>query len=568
MKKKGSIIKIAVPIVLAAALVVTGVMMAFADIPVYTDEFSLKNPKMEFKLIDTSPTPEQAYTATGDFSQTGTETDDAKYTIQSNTFVAWYANDDIAFAYNQFNIGDSSSDYLSYEMTVHSQKPITAGYSTLPTNASVGIMMRDSMLGNGAEVFLHIRPEAIMMVFRMNSGDELSQAVYTSIPEQYPVELKLERKGKLFTGYFRKVGDEKWSKVGSCAALFNGPTYAGIATHSCDRNVTTESVVTDVAISGKGTWTKGGDSSDTSSGGSSSETPVTPGPEDAPIDSNILLKETFSDGTLKTPELNDGVFELKEVVEGSQKVQKRDLTNPVWKNPSSTNIVTLDDGNRVLFKDYVDGYDFIGDSKWTDYKTSLDVQFTELCNIQTDNVFELFVRHLSQEMYGCFDYGVRIENYNVVSSSGNLQYDDLGNIKRGIRIVLARRQRANYTAAGTTLATYNIDNIMGDGLFHNLAVSALDNCITVEFDGKEVIKYTDESYISSLTGQIGILTSGTSVYIDNITVEKLDDPLGGDYDNYIGGRFNEPTPDYIGDMEIPYYDFTAPHSKGTIEREK
>lgn len=560
-------LKILAPLILALAILLTGIITALADIPIYTDDFDLKNPKMNFKLIDTTPREDEEYTATGDFSQTDTETENAKYTISSNTFVAWWANDDIAFAYNQFNIGDTSSDYVEYQMRVHSQKPITSGYTSLPENASVGVMMRDSLMGNASEVFLHVRPGVIMMVFRMMSGDELSQAIYTNIPEQYPVELKLERKGKLFTGYFRKVGDEKWTKVGSCSALFNGPTYAGIATHSCNRNVTTQSVITNVSVKGKGTWTKGDSSSDTSSdSGSSGEEPVTPGPEDPPIDSNILLKETFSDGTLKTPKLNDGVFELKEEAQGSQMVKKRVLTNPVWKNPSSSNIVTLEDGNRVLFKDYADGYDFIGDSKWTDYKASLDVQFTELCNMQTDNKFEFFVRHLSQEMYGCFDYGIRIENYNIVSSSGNIQYDELGNIKREMRIVLVRRQRSTYTGAGGTLVTYPIDNIMGDGKFHNLAVSAIDNCITVEFDGKEVISYADESYISSLTGQIGILTSNTSVYIDNITVEKLDDPLGGDYDNYIGGRFNEPAPDYINDMKIPYYDFTKPNSNGSVER--
>lgn len=569
---KGKILKLMCPLILLAAIAVNSLFTTMAEIPIYSDTIDLKNPKMNFKLIDTDPAPQGVYPAEGDFEQTDTETDNAKYNISSNTFVAWYAEDDIAFAYNQFNIGENSSDTLDYSMRVHSQKSISEGYNTIHQNASVGIMMRDSLMGNGAMVFLHIRPQAIMIVYRMMSGDQNSQAIYTSIPEQYPVELRLERKGKLFTGYYRTVGADKWIKVGSCTALFQGPTYAGIATHSCQQEVITQSVVTDVNIKGNGTWTKGdspSSGSDSSSGTSSGDTSsIEPGPEDAPIDSNVLLKETFSDGTLKTPESNDGVFETVEVAEGSKKVKKRVLTNPVWQNPSCENIVTLPDGNRVLFKDYADGYDFIGDTKWTDYKASLDVQFTEFCNMQVDNKFEFFVRHLSQEMYGCFDYGIRIENYNVTSSSGNIIYDDLGNRLRGMRIVLERRQRSRYDGTGTVLETYNIDNIMGDGLFHNISVSAVDNHLIIYFDGREAIDYTDENYLNCLTGGIGIITANTSVYIDNIVVEKIEDPLGGDYDNYIGGRFNEPAPEYIGDMEIPYYDFTSSNSSGTVERVK
>ena len=264
---KSKMLKLMCPLILVAAIAVNGILTTVADIPIYSDTIDLKNPKMNFKVIDTEPYSNGTWSAEGNFEQTDTETDNAKYTISSNAYVAWFEEDDIAFAYNQFNIGESSTDTLDYSMTVHSHKPITAGYDSVPENGSVGIMMRDSLNGNGAMVFMHIRPEAIMMVYRMKSGNQNSSAIYTSIPEQYPVEIRLERKGKLFTGYYRQVGANSWFKVGSCSALFNGPTYAGIATHSCKEEVTTQSVVTDVIIKGNGTWTGGGDSP--GSGGSS-----------------------------------------------------------------------------------------------------------------------------------------------------------------------------------------------------------------------------------------------------------------------------------------------------------
>ena len=33
-------------------------------------------------------------------------------------------------------------------------------------------------------------------------------------------------------------------------------------------------------------------------------------------------------------------------------------------------------------------------------------------------------------------------------------------------------------------------------------------------------------------------------YVDNIVVRKLEDEFGGDYDNKIGGNWNDPIPNY------------------------
>ncbi len=541
MKRKVSI-KVVFPILLVLVLAVCVFAIPDARAETYTGDFNVENPTMEFKLIDSSPYG-VTYPAKGDFEQNGDT-----YTLRSNTYVAWFESDDIAFAYNQYNIGDSSKDNLDMQMTVVSQTPETAG-KVLHENASVGIMMRDSLDANGAEVFLHIRQQKIMMVYRMKKGDTDSRAIETVILPFYPVELRLVREGKLFTGYYREVGPDRWLMVGSCAALFQGPTYGGIATHTCEESTMSKVVCKNVKAKGSGSYSGGSDDSPSSGGSSSGGTSsIEPGPEDAPVEENVLLRETFSDGSLTAGEVS--------------------VTNPIWKNPSSENIVFLEDGNRVWHRDYADGYDFIGDQTWTDYTASVDFMFANSTIPQNDNQFNFHFRNIQQDMYGVFDYYVGVESYSV-TKDGKIQKDEAGNVIRNTKLVLRKRTTAYYQTDGTALAECaEIGNVIGDNTFHNIKVEALDNHFKIYFDGKLAIDYTDENYLKNLLGCVGISSYNTSVYVDNIIVTKLEDPLGGDYDNYIGGRFDEPAPEYIDDMKIPYYEFTTPPKDGTINREE
>ncbi|MBQ9965838.1 MAG: hypothetical protein IJP22_03835 [Clostridia bacterium] len=520
-------------IILPCILIVSVVCATFAlggkvsgEPPVYTGDIKVTNPEMNFITMDTSEN-DMVWVPISSFEQ-----GNGKYTIRSNTYCAWYQNDDIAFAYNQFNIGSGKNDKLEYRVTVNSHKPDTKGVSVLHQNASIGIMMRDSLDPNGAEVFLHIRPQGVMMVYRPVKGDA-SFAKYTSIGEQYPTELKLVREGKKFTGYYRKAGTLVWSEVASCAAVFNGPTYAGLAQHSIEEKVIGKAVCSEVQIEGNGTYSGNTEEDNTTS---SKPEEVDPGPEDAPASENILLRETFSDGSL-----TDG---------------KESKTNPIWKDTTGKEIIYRSENNRVLSKEFADGYDFIGDQHWTDYEASVDVEFTNLCNAEAKNVFSFYFRHIEQNYYGCFDYYVSIESCDL-KVGGAIQKDEAGNVMRTQRMVLYKRQRAKFETAGTALVTIdNIGSMLGDGKLHTLKVKAIDNHLIVFLDGKEMIDYYDEAYNMNLKGNVGIETANTAVYIDNITVTKIEDTLGGDYDNYIGGRFNEPAPEYVDDMGIPLYEFT------------
>ena len=54
-------------------------------------------------------------------------------------------------------------------------------------------------------------------------------------------------------------------------------------------------------------------------------------------------------------------------------------------------------------------------------------------------------------------------------------------------------------------------------------------------------------------GNVALTTTDSiDIYFDNIIVTKLDDPIGGDYDNFIGGNWDENIPDYAQNFADKY----------------
>ena len=80
-----------------------------------------------------------------------------------------------------------------------------------------------------------------------------------------------------------------------------------------------------------------------------------------------------------------------------------------------------------------------------------------------------------------------------------------------------------------------------------MQIDVIDNKITVYWDDKQIAygEDNDTSKFFNGFGGIGLYSDKATVSVDNIYVRKLEDYLGGDYDNYIGGKFDEKTPDYI-----------------------
>ena len=113
---------------------------------------------------------------------------------------------------------------------------------------------------------------------------------------------------------------------------------------------------------------------------------------------------------------------------------------------------------------------------------------------------------------------------------------------------------------GYTLQKKEIPNFFGNGT-HNLAVRAFDDKITVWLDGEEIFYYLDDCNDNETGGYLGYDTqrgafvnskgciafysSGLGLYVDNITVKKLLDVHGGDYDNSISANWDDDIPNYI-----------------------
>lgn len=515
----------------ALSLCVLMVILLCFQFNAHSDEIDETNPELTLAKIDSDVENDfyskGIYTQTTDFTQ-----GNGKYNIKTNSYVAWSYNDDIAFAYKTYNVSENAGDYMEASVTIDSVPTGTPGQ--LHHNASAGLMFRSGLESDDAEVFLHVRGTSILAVYRTKKGNGTA-VQYTGMTVRFPLEIKMVKSANRVTLSYKSDGAD-WMPfaypVGMNAA---GPLYVGIAAHSCDELNSIVANFSNFTVKGVGTWdgtTGGGD--DTSSTVSEYVE------EDSPVGSNVLMRETFTDGDLtNTPE---------------------SVTNPVWPEPEAFTLLNLD-GNRVWDRTFIDQQDWVGD-EWTDYKVSVDIQFTENCNPDPEaasNTFRLYARHTGIEFYGHSDYAAVVTNgYNL----GLYKRTFIGNDPSENGYLLASIDLTDYLgekdAEGNTVpGSYTC---LGDGQFHNLAMRVVDNKITVYWDGVEMINFTDTGVSNKETGKrvfpmgnVGIGTFETSVYVDNLTVEKIEDTFGGDYDNQIGGNWDTPTPDYITSWQATGY---------------
>ena len=502
-KKSGFVAILTAFVILAVslALVLPGTVRAA--------EINEINPELTFVNVDGKLGESAKYTPSGTGYQYGDSsgeiTEKGNYRIDTKSYVAWWESDDFTFGYKKIGLGTSSSDELNVETTV-TDRYASDGVSIPYETASGGIMIRDGLNGDEAMAFLHVRGNEIMMVYRSKQGISAS-AVYTGIVPRYPVSLKMVKKGNMITGYFKNAGETRFSPLKSIGAKIGEQVYVGIGAHSSVLDIPLTCKFSGLTYTGHSTV----DTTDDNSGSSSSEQ-VEPY-EDPPVVEGTLLRETFADLSLtNVPEAID---------------------NPIWNEPSCTNIVVLEDGNRVLNKNFKEGDDFIGSREWTDYYASVDLQYTENFDEALTNISTFYVRMRWNETLGYYGYGIQVKNGNT--------------------LVLRRYCRSTLTS-GTVINSVEIPSIYGDGKFHNIGVKCFDNIITVYFDGEEKMNYVDNNTIYNTMGCVGIGSQYCDVNFDNITVTAIDDPLGGSYDNAVGGigldadgnaDYNQPVPSYI-----------------------
>ncbi|MDR1892012.1 MAG: hypothetical protein LBQ48_03255 [Oscillospiraceae bacterium] len=515
---------------LAAAALITA--LSFPAAMAAENEISDTNPRLDILTIQSNAENivdgQPLYTAESNFTQ-----GDGNYHLETNAYVPWMSEDEVAFAYKQYNVKDTSDDFLEASLTVN-HSPSSLPGKTPHEKASTGLMFRSGLEQDDAFVFLHVRANTVLAVYRTNKGGSAT-VQYSKVTVTYPLEIQMNKKGNSVQLYYRGAGTETWNRfqyaVGMKAA---GPLYVGVAANSSSQENWVVGDFANLSVRGIGTWESGG----------GEEEPQKPPQEvvddDPPLLTDMLLRETFSDG-----DFFNGTTDK--------------IGNPVWNaGPENHEIVNINQ-NRFWFKNFNDSQDYLGNQKWTDYSVSLDMMFSKDCDpdpVAASNSVRLHARLTDVPMYGICDY------YAMISE--------------GYKITVAKRTFKDLKAetTGNTLGTATLRdffdgpvvdgettlyNVLGDGLVHRMRFDVFDNRLTVYWDGLKVLSVEDtpeNAGASTAIGEtvhgagcVGVATVQTSVYLDNLTVRKLEDLFGGDYDNQIGGNWNDPVPSYVSQFK-------------------
>jgi hypothetical protein len=445
----------------------------------------------------------------GTFSQNGNI-----YTLKTNCWANWSPQDSVDFAYKnvQFNYGKDG--VMTIETKINSW---SAGAST----GNCGIMIRETLANNSRAVSFGPRPQGIYQLFRFKEGGEWAKGVSIEGQPNYPMYLKVVLQNSKVTCYYRGEGED-WKKMAATIPFqfSTNSVYVGLYGHSSAKEDLATAIFENFNVLTEGPEGSGGTDS------SSSEGPILPPdetfPPDLPVTDNVLLRETFTD--------ND-------IFGGTASV-----TNPIWTSSflSPPEIVTKEaEGNRYLSSFFTDeGAMIAGNRNWTDYSVSADVMFTNDFLPEEVNTFKLLFRVNDFTMYNYY----ALVFTNETSGTQKIQKMKLVTVSYA----------PNMTSTETVLHSIDYNYLSNDANhWHKIRVDVIDNKFTIFIDNVEKIKLTDTTSTYPPTmGRIGFVNAKANFNIDNITVTKLSDPLGGDYDNKIGGNYDKPVPEYLDKYNV------------------
>ncbi|MBP3626818.1 MAG: DUF1080 domain-containing protein [Clostridia bacterium] len=450
----------------------------------------------------------------------------SKYILKSNGWAQWSTTDHLAFGYKKIAFNYSKKAQITAETTM-------TYWDGSTINAGAGIMFRSGLEADDPTIMLHFRPGSVMVTYRSTKGKDSSQGKTILMPTAslYPVTFKIVLvKGQMKATCYYKIADNPYSEFATVPFNYGSEIYAGISAYSQDPNFMATAKFSSFSYlveAPEGYTVEGGDTSSTPSEEEKIELP-----EDLPVMENVLLRETFTDGSMT--EKNED--------------KQNDITNPIWKSVPASVMDGIDiqlnesQTNRYIYeyiKDYASYY--AGDQHWTDYKTSYDVMFTKEYSEQEANEFTAYLRVTDIAQYGFQYYFVSVKLLPVDNK---------------VKITLGLSDAYHFLTSELNTYVVEVEEAFADDKamdiidkWQNLTVETFDNVITVYWNGKQVIKYTDEDAYMKTEGCIGFGSNGAAVKVDNITVTKLDDILGGDWDNSIAGSWNEDKPEYLDRFE-------------------
>lgn len=519
---KSSVLRKILVVSLAFVLIATLTIPQFiqADNVTIVEE---KNPELQLEKIN-DPNAE-CHAGYPDL-QASFQQNNNQYKLTGNGWNQWDDSDHLPFAYKKviFNYGKKVA-------TLVVEAQLNSWDGTAPTGGA-GVMIRSSLDPSAATVFMHIRPSSICVTYRPQDGTDCGYNEL-KVPPLFPIKLRIELNGTKAICSYKLPADERYTQLSSATYYSTKPSlYVGIASQSVIGDALPTADFTDFSykvLAPEGTPPSTDET--TSNGGSDddSDTPVIPDepevvlPEDPPVGPDVLLSETFTDDSMTAGEAS--------------------VTNPIWTTNSIAppDIITNDaQTNRYLYEWMTNAYYYAGDESWTDYQTELDLTFTRDYNSSEKNAFDIYTRVTSIPAYGYHAYVLR---FSKASSGGKV----VNKITLGS---MDGKRTLSPDTSITEIASIEYDYSQKVAIPLHITIRTIDNKIKVfirEGDGEEkmIFDVADNSYNIKITGAIGFSAADAGYEIDNIKVTRLNDPLGGDYDNRIAGLWDEETPEYI-----------------------
>lgn len=466
-------------------------------------------------------------------NQGSLEKQGSNYVLKSNGWAQWSTDDSCSMGYQHVKFNYSKKAQITVETTMTS-------FDGIQENAGAGLMIRSGTATNSACVFLHFRPNYVMITYRMSDGQNARQGITKPMPTKtlYPVTFKaVIVKGESKVQFSYKTGNGDYVDVGAAPFVYGNDLYVGISNYSQDQSHMSTAVFSSFGYKVEAPEGYTIIDGDTSEGTSSTEEETDVFPEDYPVSADTLLSETFTDGSMYAGEAS--------------------VTNPIWKgNVEEPNIVANEEKTNRYISEYMleHQYYFAGDQSWTDYKMSADFRFTNEYSESENNQLVFMVRHTDIAQYGHMFYYVSFQQYNNkwvvllgLNDSSKEPYDRM-------TVLTDQILELDYLDINKSNDPDNKEEAFLEK-WHNIEINAFDNVITVYLDGEQILQYTDTSNLCKTEGNIGFMTHKAAVDIDNITVTKLNDLLGGDYDNRIGGNWDREMPAYLqefADKDLPY----------------
>lgn len=461
--------------------------------------------------------------------------EDGEYRMQTDAYAMWSANDSVSYAYvkSPFNAGNES--VMTIKMTVQSWD-----------GTEIGIAVRESLDPGSPAVLFSYRAGAVYGLIRKTQDATYSHNLMNATTPfgEEPMHLKVvvdKNKGRI-TGYYKINGDissdEGWTPISTKSAGFVKNCtnlYTGIALSHYPEGELGTAYCNNFSVNLRAP--EGYAIEEDGSGGEESpeETPEIELPEDLAAAGDAQLYETFTDGNLLPEE------------------SEINLANPLWTVRAGDPVVQVNESetNRYLMVWSTDEPLMMtaGDMEWTDYSVQMDVTFPQDVLISETNQVELLLRHRSAVVGGSADYSVRFIN-TLDKVTGNCTGQYLQLLYRGC-------QNSFIPASQTKLAEVclSTNGMIDLDVAHTIKVDVVDNTFSVYLDDMSTPLMTAVDTNPgggfkkdpNLTGCIGLVIQNATVQIDNILVRKLNDPMGGDYDNHIMGNYDEPIPDWIAE---------------------